>query len=290
VTSSGAGPQLTEAFAEVGELRIFYAAAGAGEPVLCLHGTGPGASGLANFAANVGALAEQFRVVVPDLPRFGRSSKVAPAGPRLDYLSGVIRGLMDALGIERAHFVGNSMGGQAALKLAIDTPDRVGRLALVAPAPLSHSVFSPMPAEAVRMIAGYYQGAGPSREKMRQLLTALVYDPAAVTEELLEQRYQASVDPEVVAVNRGPHWAIQSLDRELELVTAPTLLIWGIDDRASPFDQALTMLRRIPYARLHVFSRCGHSVQLEYPEEFNRLVLGFLSGGVLPGGGPTEES
>lgn len=282
--SSAAVPGLTEAFAEVGGLRIFYAAAGAGEPVICLHGTGPGASGLANFAANVGALAKQFRVIVPDLPRFGRSSKAAPAGPRLDYLSGVIRGLMDAVGIPRAHFVGNSMGGQAALKLAIDAPGRVGRLALVAPAPLSHSVFSPMPAEAVRMIAGYYRDEGPSRDKMRQLLTTLVYDPAAITEELLEQRYQASVDPEVVAVNQGPHWAVQSLDRELEQVSAPTLLIWGIDDRASPFDQALTMLRRLPQAQLHVFARCGHSVQLEYPEEFNHLVLSFLSGG-----GPTEE-
>jgi 4,5:9,10-diseco-3-hydroxy-5,9,17-trioxoandrosta-1(10),2-diene-4-oate hydrolase len=279
VSDTAAAPKLTEAFAEVGELRIFYAAAGAGEPVICLHGTGPGASGLANFAANVGALAGRFRVIVPDLPRFGRSSKVAPTGPRLDYLSGVIRGLMDALGLGRAHFVGNSMGGQAALKLAIDTPDRAGRLALVAPAPLSHSVLSPMPAEAVRLIAGYYQGAGPSREKMRQLLTALVYDPAAITEDLLEQRYQASVEEETVAVNRAPHWAVQSLDRELEQVAAPTLLIWGIDDRASPFDQALTMLRRLPDARLHVFARCGHSVQLEYPEEFNQLVLGFLSGG-----------
>ena len=280
--SSGAAPDITEAFAEVGDLRIFYAAAGAGEPVICLHGTGPGASGLANFAANVGALAKQFRVIVPDLPRFGRSSKVKPTGPRLDYLSGVIQGLMDALGVPRAHFVGNSMGGQAALKLAIDAPGRVGRLALVAPAPLSYSVFSPLPAEAVRMIAGYYGGEGPSRDKMRQLLTTLVYDPAVITDELLEQRYQASVDPEAVAANRGQHWAVQSLDRELERVSAPTLLIWGIDDRASPFDQALTMLRRLPQARLHVFARCGHSVQLEYPEEFNHLVLGFLSGGGQP--------
>jgi 4,5:9,10-diseco-3-hydroxy-5,9,17-trioxoandrosta-1(10),2-diene-4-oate hydrolase len=269
---------VTEKFAQVGELSICYAEAGAGDPVICLHGTGPGASGVSNFARNIGALAERYRVIVPDLPRFGRSSKVVITQPRLDYLSGVIRGLMDEIGLGQAHFVGNSMGGQAALKLAIDTPARVGRLVLVAPAPLRHSVFTPMPADAVRQIAGYYQGEGPTREKMRLLLTSLVANPASVTDELLEQRYAASIEPEVLAVNSGPPWAVQSLDTELERATVPTLLVWGIDDRASPFDQAITMLRRLPDARLHVFARCGHSVQLEYPDEFNRLVLDFLAG------------
>lgn len=268
---------ISEGFADVGTLRIFYGAAGEGQPVICLHGTGPGASGLTNFARNVDALAACYRVVVPDLPRFGRSSKIVVTEPRLDYLSAVIRGFMDALGIDRAHFVGNSMGGQAALKLAIDSPERVGHLVLVAPAPLRLSTFSPMPAEAVRQIAEYYQGDGPSREKMRLLLHSLVYDKSAITEELVDQRYAASVAPDVLAVNRGPHWAVQSLDDQLERATAPTLLVWGIDDRASPFDQAITMLRRLPNARLHAFARCGHSVQLEYPDEFNRLVLDFLS-------------
>lgn len=268
--------EMREQFAAVGDLKIFYAEAGAGDPVICVHGTGPGASGVSNFAANIDALAERFRVIVPDLPRFGRSSKVVITEPRLDYLSGVIRGLMGALGLGSAHFVGNSMGGQAALKLAIDSPERVGRLVLVAPAPLRHSVFTPMPADAVRQISGYYQGEGPSREKMRLLLTSLVHNPAVVTQELIDQRYAASIEPEVLAVNSGPPWAVQSLDGELVRATAPALLVWGIDDRASPFDQAITMLRQMPDARLHVFARCGHSVQLEYPDEFNRLVLDFL--------------
>lgn len=268
---------IAERSAQVGELTIGYGEAGEGEPLICLHGTGPGASGVSNFARNIGPLSERYKVIVPDLPRFGRSSKVVITEPRLDYLSRVIRGLMDAVGVNRAHFVGNSMGGQAALKLAIDAPERVGRLVLVAPAPLRHSVFTPMPADAVRQIAGYYQGEGPSREKMRRLLTSLVHDPALVTDELLDQRYTASIDPEVLAANAGPPWAVQSLDGELEQATAPALLVWGIEDRASPFDQAITMLRRLPDARLRVFARCGHSVQLEHPEEFNRLVLDFLA-------------
>ena len=184
---------------------------------------------------------------------------------------------MDALGIERAHFVGNSMGGQVALKIAIDTPERVGRMVLVAPAPIAHSVFAPMPTETVRMIADYYAGEGPSLDKMRLLMRSLVYDPASLSEEIVRARYQASIDPETIAANKGPHWAHQSLEHELDRARCPVLLVWGQDDRASPLDHALVMLRKMAQARLHVFGRCGHSVQLEHPAEFNRLALDFLA-------------
>jgi 4,5:9,10-diseco-3-hydroxy-5,9,17-trioxoandrosta-1(10),2-diene-4-oate hydrolase len=269
-------------FAQAGAVRIHYGEAGAGPPVICLHGTGPGADAWTNFRLNAGALADHHRTLLVDLPRFGRSEKVVVKGPRLDYLSGAIRAFMDALGLERAHFVGNSMGGQVALKLAIDTPERVGRMVLVAPAPIGHSVFGPMPTETVRMIADYYGGEGPSYEKMRLLMRSLVYDPASLSEEVVRARYQASVDPETIAANKGPHWAHQSLEHELDRARCPVLLVWGQDDRASPLDHALVMLRRMPRARLHVFGRCGHSVQLEHPAEFNRLALDFLAD--RPGG------
>ena len=264
-------------FAQAGAVRIHYGEAGAGPPVICLHGTGPGADAWANFRLNAGALADRHRTLLVDLPRFGRSEKVVVKGPRLDYLSGAIRAFMDALGIERAHFVGNSMGGQVALKIAIDTPERVGRMVLVAPAPIAHSVFAPMPTETVRMIADYYAGEGPSLDKMRLLMRSLVYDPASLSEELVRARYQTSIDPETIAANKGPHWAHQSLEHELDRARCPVLLVWGQDDRASPLDHALVMLRKMPQARLHVFGRCGHSVQLEHPAEFNRLALDFLA-------------
>jgi 4,5:9,10-diseco-3-hydroxy-5,9,17-trioxoandrosta-1(10),2-diene-4-oate hydrolase len=169
------------------------------------------------------------------------------------------------------------MGAQVALKIAIDTPERVGRMVLVAPAPIAHSVFGPMPTETVRMIADYYGGDGPSYEKMRLLMRSLVYDPASLSEELVRARYQASIDPVTIAANKPPHWAHQSLEHELDRARCPVLLVWGQDDRASPLDHALVMLRKMPQARLHVFGRCGHSVQLEYPAEFNRLTLDFLA-------------
>ena len=271
--------QVSGKFVQAGGVRIHYGEAGEGPPLICLHGTGPGASGWSNFSRNVDALSRRHRTILVDLPRFGRSDKVAIEGPRLTYLSGVIRAFMDALGIDRASLIGSSMGGQVALKLAIDSPERVDRLVVVGPAVMDHSVFTPMPTECLRLIAGYYKDGGPTLDKMRRLLHTLVYDPASVPEEVVQERYRASVEPEVLAANRGPRWARQPIDRELDRVLAPTLIVWGQDDRASALDHGLLMLKKLPDARLHVFARCGHQAQSEHAEEFNRLVLHFLAGG-----------
>src|SRR5690349_1174201 len=130
---------------QAGNVRIHYREAGQGDPLIMLHGTGPGADAWTNFRANVDALSPTRRLLMVDFPRFGGSEMADLPGPRLDVLSGVIRDFMDALGIEKADFVGNSMGGQVALKIAIDTPERAGRLILVAPAPFSRSALTPMP-------------------------------------------------------------------------------------------------------------------------------------------------
>jgi 4,5:9,10-diseco-3-hydroxy-5,9,17-trioxoandrosta-1(10),2-diene-4-oate hydrolase len=262
---------------QAGGVRVHYREAGEGEPLLMLHGTGPGADAWSNFRQNVDALAPHRRLLLIDFPRFGGSEMAALPGPRLDVLSGVLRNVLDALAIERTDIAGNSMGGQVALKLAIDSPERVGRLVLVAPAPFPRSVFSPMPTELIRQIAAFYRGDGPTRDKMRRLMETLVFDPALVTDDAVEERYAAASRPEVIEANRGPHWEHQSLEGELHLVTSPTLLIWGQDDRASPIDHAFTMLRLLEDVELHVLPRCGHSVQLEKARRFEELALEFLT-------------
>ena len=261
---------------QAGPLGIHVIELGRGHPLICLHGTGPGASAWSNFRHNADALSARFRTFLVDLPGFGRSQKVQVSAPRLTFLSGAIRDLMDALGIERSHFLGNSMGAQVALKLAIDSPDRVVRLVLVGPAVMGHSAFTPMPTEVVRMISEYYGGAGPSLEKMRLIMRALVADPDRVDEQDVLARYEASIDPDVLETRKGPHWARQSLEHELDRVQAPTLVVWGQEDRASPLDHGLLMVRRIADSRLVVLPRCGHSAQAERPEEFNALTVRFL--------------
>jgi 4,5:9,10-diseco-3-hydroxy-5,9,17-trioxoandrosta-1(10),2-diene-4-oate hydrolase len=258
------------------DLTLHYAECGSGDPVICLHGTGPGSSGVSSYAPNLADISKKFHTFVPDLPRFGKSSKVKITAPRLDYMSSAVRRFMDAVGIDRAHLVGNSMGAQTALKLAIDTPERVGRLVLMAPAAVGFSLHTPMPTEAVRLISRYYDGPGPSRERMRELLLRMVYDPAYLTDEVVEERYRASIDPETIEANSIGPWARQSLEGELERCTAPTLLVWGHDDRATPFDTALLLMKKLPDARLHVFQRCGHWANVERAAEFNASVVDFL--------------
>jgi 4,5:9,10-diseco-3-hydroxy-5,9,17-trioxoandrosta-1(10),2-diene-4-oate hydrolase len=257
-------------------VRIHYGDVGSGSPVLLLHGAGPGADAWGNFRANIDDLSASHRLLLPDLPRFGRSDKVGTERPRLDFLAGVLGAFLDELDIDRLDIVGNSLGGQSGMKLAIDQPGRIRRVVVVGSNAISRTAFSPLPAEAVRRIASYYQGDGPSPERMRGLIEALVFDGARVTDELVAERFEASIDPEVVALNRSGHWPRQSLDAELGRLAAPTLLVWGQDDRASPIESALMMLRVIPDARLHVFNRCGHWAQIERATEFNRLVLDFL--------------
>jgi pimeloyl-ACP methyl ester carboxylesterase len=269
--------QATGRFLVADGMSIHYGDGGAGDPVVLLHGAGPGADAWGNFKSNVDDLATRHRLLLPDLPRFGRSEKVRTDKPRLDFLSGAIGAFLDELGIERAHFIGNSLGGQTAMKLAIDHPDRVGRIVVVGSNAISRSVMSPMPSEAVRHISAYYAGDGPSLAKMRALIEVLVFDQSLVTDALVADRYAASIDPETVAINREGHWPRQSIDGELSRLTSPTLIVWGQEDRASPIDAALAMLRLIPDARLHVFNRCGHWAQVERAAAFNRLVLDFLA-------------
>src|SRR5882757_1059726 len=109
--------------ADVGGKPIHYFEIGAGEPVVLIHGGGPGASGWSNYNRNVDVLvAAGFRLIIPDLPGYGQSDKPPIPGPRYTAYAGWMVGVLDRLGIGKAHFIGNSLGGGAALKVALDAP------------------------------------------------------------------------------------------------------------------------------------------------------------------------
>jgi pimeloyl-ACP methyl ester carboxylesterase len=262
-------------------VKLFYRDLGQGEPLLLLHGGGPGASGWSNFSRNAGPLSGRFRVLVPDLPGFGASEKTLPDERLFTYLAGVTRDFMDELGIARAHIVGNSLGGGTALRLALSSPDRVGRAVLMGSGG-SVPVFSAWPTEGVRRLVGYYEDDGPSLRKLRDFIDIMVYDGSAVTDELLEQRYQASIDPEVLRkppiVRRAGKVLLEDLWRE-DLAALPHdfLLVWGREDRVVPLDCAFMLLKQLQRARLHVFPQCGHWAQWEKAGEFNALVTEFLT-------------
>jgi 2-hydroxy-6-oxonona-2,4-dienedioate hydrolase/4,5:9,10-diseco-3-hydroxy-5,9,17-trioxoandrosta-1(10),2-diene-4-oate hydrolase len=263
-------------FIEAGGVRLHYNDLGSGTPVVCLHGGGPGASGWSNFSQNVPSLSAKYRLLLVDMPQFGASQKVVIKEGRLTYVAKVLMDFLDKLEIERAHFVGNSMGAQTSFKFAIDYPERIGRLVAMGNGSITQTTFTPRPTEGIKLIRDFYRGSGPTREKLRTLIQALVYDASFLTDELLEQRFAVASAPETTELwSKNPPPA-EDIMHLLDKVMCPTLLVWGVDDRFSPIESGVTLLKRLKDARLHVFSECGHWAQLEKAREFEAQVHQFL--------------
>ncbi|MEU2894756.1 alpha/beta fold hydrolase [Streptomyces sp. NPDC001273] len=267
-------------FVTVGGTRLHYHEAGTGPRVLlCVHGGAPGASGWGNFGTSIAELSQHARVLVVDLPGYGRSDTIDLAGGKYRPCADLFAAMLTELGIERATVVGLATGGAVAIAMALDHAERVDRLVLVSSAG-GVPLFTTTPSEGQKAIRSYYAGEGPSREKMRAYLRMMMYEPALVTDELVEERYLESVaggegrraGAESAGVPAEPLW------QELERVTAPTLIVWGTENRVQGFDNALFLLQRIPDAQLHLFKRTGLWVPHERAEEFTRLVLGFHAG------------
>ena len=266
---------------------IFVAEAGNGLPVVMLHGGGPGAAGVSNYSRNIDSLAEHFRVIVPDLPGYGRSAKGVDQSDPFGYLADMIRGLLDELDVGTACLVGNSYGGAAALRLALDTPQRVGKLVLMGPGGIGTT--RGVPTAGLKSLLAYYGGDGPSRDKLETFIrNYLVYEGACVPDSLINTRYAASVDPEVVAdppLRRpsGPT-ALRTLwrmdlarDKRLKHLKTPTLVLWGRDDGVNRPSGGSMLANLMPNADLVMTSRTGHWMQWERAELFNRMAVDFLS-------------
>jgi 4,5:9,10-diseco-3-hydroxy-5,9,17-trioxoandrosta-1(10),2-diene-4-oate hydrolase len=271
-------------YVQAASLNLHYHEAGAehAETVILLHGGGPGASAWSNFGRNLPEFAKHYRTIAVDQPGFGRSDKPTEHPQYFRHSADAVAGLMDALGIERAHFVGNSLGGGAAVRFALNHGKRAGRLVLMGPGGLSVNLFAPDPTEGVKNLGRF--AAKPSRERMEAFLRIMVHDQALITDELIDERFAAANTPESLAAMRAMGMSFAQPDtyeegllwREAHRLRQRVLLIWGREDRVNPLDGALVALKTIPRAQLHVFGGCGHWAQLEKFDEFNRLALDFL--------------
>ena len=267
-------------------LRLHFHEAGdrANDTVLLLHGGGPGASAWSNFGRTLEVLAERFHVLAVDQPGFGRSSKPTEFAKQFFAASAdALVELLDHLGIERAHCVGNSLGGGTSVRLALDHPARAGRLVLMAPGGLGLNVLAPDPTEGIKKLYAFAAPPGPSPEKLADFLRTLVFDASMITDELVAERYQYAADPETLASMAAMGRSFMTdpesamLWRDAYKLRQRVLLVWGREDRVNPLDGALAALKLIPRAQLHVFGGCGHWAMLEKFDEFNRLVTDFLS-------------
>jgi pimeloyl-ACP methyl ester carboxylesterase/putative sterol carrier protein len=251
-------------------------------PVLWLHGLG---ATKVSWLPNLVPFADRFRMIVPDLPGHGESEK-----PRTDYTpryyARVMRKLLEAVEVEQAAVVGNSMGGRVALELAARSPDRVTALALLAPA---------VPGLRVRYLLGFMKVIPteiavipfPVRERlMRFVLGQLFVDPSV----LVESARQAAAD-EFIRIYGVPEARMAFLDSLRHIVTeAPkpfwarmtrvrqkSLVVWGEQDRLLPVRLAPKLADALPNSELVLMPNIGHVPQFEATEKTNKLLLKFLT-------------
>ncbi len=263
-------------------LQLHYNDAGQGaETVVMLHGSGPGASGWANFSRNIEPLvAAGYRVILMDCPGWSRSDPIVCSGSRSDLNATALKGLLDALDLDRVHILGNSMGGHSAVAFALANPARVGKLVLMGGGTGGASPFTPMPTEGIKLLQGLYRE--PSIDNLKKMMSVFVYDSSDLTEALFQARLdnmlgrRDHLDNFVKSMAANPR-QFPDFSPRLGEISAPTLIVWGSNDRFVPMDTGLRLLAGLPNAELHVFNRCGHWAQWEHADKFNRLVLDFLS-------------
>ncbi len=257
-------------------MTLHYHEAGTGEPVIFLHGSGPGASGYSNFKGNYPFFAKHgFRAIVPDLPGFGLSSKPEDAAYVLDFFVSAVHGLVKKLGLERCGLLGNSLGGAIAIKYTLDYPEMVSRLILMAPGGLE-DLPTYLQMEGIKRMIEVFLAGPMDTEAMRKLLTLQLHDPSHITAELLAERVGVNADqPRTVLTTMQ----VPNMAGRLGEIRCPVLGFWGTNDRFNPVGGAMKVLERCPQARFMLLYRCGHWVMVEHRDLFNRTCIDFLHHG-----------
>ncbi len=264
---------------EVAGLQTNYHDIGTGDPVLFIHGSGPGVSAWANWRLNMPVLGQKFRCIAPDMVGFGYTA--APEGYEYSMENWVahLRGLVEALELGPVSIVGNSFGGALALAYAIRYPEDVNRLVLMGAVGLKFDLTDGLDA-----VWGYEN----SVENMKRLLGIFAFDQGLVSDDLAELRYRASARPGVMeaysAMFPAPRqqWvdAMASDEADVAAITAPTLVVHGREDKVIPPQNAHRLFALMPDSELHLFRNCGHWTQIEKRDRFNALLSDFLAGQV----------
>lgn len=265
-------------------LRTRYRVDGTGDPVVLLHGI---ARTHADWTAQHELLSDRFRVYSVDLAGFGGSDPL-PGRYSLQALADFVERFLDVVGVtEPAHLVGNSLGGAIAMRVSVQSPERVRTLALVNSAGFGKEVTIALRLLAVRGLAALL--LRPSRAGARQMERSLYVDQAFVTDERVEYGYRIATRPHGARVmtdlarSLGNLRGVRQAWRD-ELLTAvaaatvPTLVVWGDWDLILPAAHLEAARTLLPHARVHLFRRTGHMPQVERAEELSELLVDFWRG------------
>jgi pimeloyl-ACP methyl ester carboxylesterase len=271
-----AGIALKPRTIDAGGIQTSYLEAGAGQAVVMLHGSGPGVSAMANWQHNIGALAQRFRVLAPDIVGFGATTRPDDIIYSLRAWTDHVWAFLDAHGIEKAAIVGNSLGGRIALQMATDRPDRITKMVLMGAPGVGMTL-----TDGLAALRAYQ----PSHDAMRDLLrNYFAVDPTMITDHLVAIRYEASIADGAYEAYRAMFFDPRHTGSELGVtaeevraIATPALLVHGREDKVVPMQVSVTMLGLLPNADLHVFSACGHWTQIERADEFSALVADYLA-------------
>ncbi len=230
-------------------------------PILLLHGM---LGQISNWERTIAALADDgYRVVVPILPIYTAPLRQSNLPGLVDY---VVR-FLESMEIDEAVTCGNSLGGHIALMLAIRHPSSVRALVLAGASGL------------FEVDMGQSVMRRRDREYLRERTAVTFFDPKHVTDELMDNVYEIVNDRSraLRLIRLARSVKAENLRELLKTIDVPTQLIWGREDEITPPNVAETFNELIANSELHWVDRCGHTPMMEHPEEFNRLVLGFLS-------------
>ena len=263
-------------YVEVGNgITMHFHEAGSGDrgAVLFVHGSGPGASGWSNFKGNYPLLAERgYRTVVPDTMGYGYSTKPEDGAFSLDDVAAQYKGLLDSLGIDRVTVIGNSQGGAIAITMALNYPDLVTKLVLMAPGGLeTRETYMEM--EGIKAMIRVLYKEGISKETMRKVFRLQLHDESKITDEVIEERFQVAMTQHKDNIARI---RVANQEDRLSEIQCPVLCFWGANDKFCPVSGASKIADHCANARTVLISSCGHWVMVEYAKLFNDLTLQFL--------------
>lgn len=275
-------------FVNANGVKTRFIVAGQGRPVVLVHGGGPGSSGEYGWWRNIPVLAQHFQVFALDRIGFGLTD--TPQDELGDpVLARHLADFIDAVCLKEVYMIGNSMGAYGVARYALDFPDRVKKMVLVASGSIGAAMgLEHKPSEGMRAMRRF--DSEPTRENMRAVLDGLVSNKAGITDELIDGRFKLATQPGAMRsqklqqnyrqrLQNDPNLRQQySMLHRLPELTIPTIMIWGKEDRFAPIDELGYPLRdMLPNLRaFHVFEHSGHQVQNDEVEKFNQVVLDFL--------------
>lgn len=245
-----------------------------------MHGLGASAE---IWKDNIGELSAGHRVYAPDLVGFGHTDKPDIKYAPFDFLV-FLQAFIDTLGFEKVSMAGLSLGGGIALLYALENPERIDKLVLVDSAGLGKEMTVPMKLGSISFLSRWFKVSKPILEG---LMKRLVYNPDVITGGLVDLYYKLLSQPDSmrtisrvlssVANLAGAKKDVLVMIRDrLSTLKAPTLIVWGKEDRILPLEHGIYGQQQIQGSKLFVFEQCGHVPNLEKPHEFNELVLKFL--------------